>query len=109
MLLCMLAAVVISTAVIALVQLHRRSRVKIESRRSVVKATSETDGLYQRVITVIRNDPTYGGTVTPATKSAAGCYAVVKPVAASQTDISIYAYATAKAPLLARQVDPTAL
>ena len=108
MLLCMLAAVIVSSSTIALVHLHRRSVLRMEARRSVIESTQETSGLYERVRALIRNNSSFSGNVTAVTGSQSA-YAEVTAVTPTQTNIRIYAYSSSTLPVIDVVVDPTQL
>lgn len=108
LLLCMLAAVVVSSGTIALVHLHRRSSQRIDARRCLMETNQESRGLYERVTTMIRNDPSFSGNVTSVTGTQSA-YAVVTSLAPSQTNIRVYAYRSSTQPVMDVVVDPAQL
>ncbi len=109
MLLCMLAAVVVATAVLGLAQSHRHRIMRIDSRRATIQATQAASGLYQRAITVIQNNSAFSGRLDPLVKTPLGSYALIQPLTATETAIEVYAYDKAAVPVIKVVVDPTAL
>lgn len=109
MLLCMLAAVVVATAVLGLAHSHRNRIMRIDSRRATIQATQASSGLYQRAMTVIQNNSTFSGRLDPVVKTPLGNYAFIQPLTATETAIEVYAYDKAVVPVIKVVVDPTAL
>ncbi len=109
MLLCMLAAVVVATAVLGLAQSHRHRIMRIDSRRATIQATQVSSGLYQRAVTVVQNNATFSGRLEPAVKTTLGNYAMIQPLTATETAIEVYAYDKAAMPVIRVVIDPTAL
>jgi hypothetical protein len=109
MLIGMLAAVAISTSVITLGYAHRRSLRRIESRRTVMLSGSETMGLHQRALAMLKNDPSFQGIMAPTTPSTSGAYVRVRSIGPGQASIEVFAYATAATPRILRVVDPNKL
>jgi hypothetical protein len=109
MLLCMLAAVVLATAVLGMAQSHRHRIKRIESRRATIQSTQALSGLYERAIAVIQNNPTFSGRLDPAITSSLGSYALVQPMTATQTLVEVYAYDTAATPAIRVVIDPASL
>ncbi|MEM9585634.1 MAG: hypothetical protein AAGA03_00010 [Planctomycetota bacterium] len=107
--LCTLAAAVLSMACIAIARGSRYQSQRITSLRTSTQARQVADGLAQRAIVLLRENPSLTGQVIDTNAGIDGAYANLQAISATQTDVQIFLYATSTQPAKTVSVDPTAL
>lgn len=109
LLVCTLAAAVVSMAAIAIVRSGRQSVARIEALRVSSSSRHVAEGLTQRAVSLLRADPNRSGDVVDpnAPLPAARCRLVrLSPKA---TQIQVFLYAGSTIPAIDLVVDPTKL
>lgn len=108
LLLCTLAAAVLSMGGIAILRSTQRSIVRVESQQSARQGRAITEGLYQRSVAMLRQNPATIGTITDPAGSRTA-YAELQMLSPSATRIRVFLYAGSSVPAKDSVVDPTTL
>ena len=105
LLLCTLAAVVLSLAGLAILQSHSRNLAMTRSVESSMAARMASDGLMQRAIAQLRVDPNATLRVIDKNSSLPDAYGKIVPISATQSEVSIFLYKDAKVPSMKRIIN----
>jgi hypothetical protein len=108
LLLCTLAAAVLSVSAIAIIRSTQRGIVRVESQQAARQGRATTEGLLQRSIAILRTNPLTTGTI-PDPAGPAGAYADLRAMSPTATQIQIFLYANSTIPAKSIVVDPTSL
>ena len=109
LLVCTLAAVVVSMAAIAIVRSGRQSIARIEALRVNASSRHVAEGLTQRAIALLRADPNRSGDVIDANAPLPAARCRLVRLSPRATQIQVFLYAGATIPAVDVVVDPTRL
>ena len=108
-LVCTLAAAVLSLAAIAILRSSRHQIARTGAQRSSVQGHQVSDGLVQRCVAILRANPSAVGRVTDSGAAMPDAFAELIQLSPTATQIRIYMYAGATTPAFDRIVDPNTL
>ncbi len=108
-LLCTLAAAILSLAAIAIVRSSRHHIAHTHAHRSSVDGHHISDGLAQRCVAILRADPNATGRVTDPNITLPDAYAELNLLSPTMTQIRVFLYAGSTIPALDTIVDPATL
>lgn len=106
---CTLAAAALSMAAIAIVRSGQHSIARVRARQSSDSGRHVAEGLTQRAISLLRNDPATSGTVIDPGSPIAGAWCELTTLSPTATQIRVYLYTGSSIPATDIVVDPTAL
>lgn len=109
LLVCTLAAAVLSMAAIAILRSSQRNIARVDSLRSSTQGRSVSQGLFQRSVAVLRTNPAASGLVTDPGVVLPGARSQLTRLSPSATRIQVYLYAGASMPAIDTVVDPSVL
>lgn len=109
LLLCTLAAAVLSMAAIAILRSGQRGVARVEARRSSSTAQHTAAGLLQRSIAVLRINPATTGNIVDPGNGLPGAYSELQRLSPTATRIRVFLYVAATTPAIETVVDPTSL
>ena len=108
-LLCTLAAAILSFSAIAILRSSRHQIAKTDAHRSGLQGHHVSDGLVQRCVAVLRANPNATGQVVDPSSPLANAYGELTQLSPTQTEIRVYLYAGSTTPAFDRIVDPNTL
>ena len=109
LLVCTLAAVVLSMASIAILRSTHRSIARIDALQSSVRGRCISQGLYQRSIAILRQDANFEGQVVDPVVGSDSGYSRITRLAPDATRIEVFLYAGATAAAVDTVLDPQTL
>ncbi len=109
LLVCTLAAVVISLAAVTMLRSSRRSIARIDAIQASDGGRHVADGLLQRSIALLRENPATAGTIVDPDGPNPDAFCQLTTLTATATQIQVFLYAGAAVPAIDMVVDPTAL
>jgi hypothetical protein len=109
LLLCTLAATVISLAAIAIVRSNQHQLATVQGMRAARQARCTADGMLQRAYATIRLDQNFTGLIPLAKSNFPEARVEVRALSATATQVDIYLYKQAKQPARTVVVDPVKL
>lgn len=109
LLICTLAATVLSMASIAILRSNRREVARVEARRAASQARVVAQGLVQRSIAMLRDDAKLSGVIADKDSPLPDAYVELRPISADATLIQVYLYAGSRIPAVEKIVDPAKL
>ena len=108
-LLCTLAAAVLSMSAIAILRSSRHHIARTDAQRSSVQGHHVADGLAQRCVAVLRADPGATGTIIDPDAPLADASGELTQLSPTATQIRVYLYAGSTTPAFDQIVDPNTL
>ncbi|QDT03351.1 hypothetical protein K227x_17330 [Rubripirellula lacrimiformis] len=105
LLICTLAATVLSMATLAIVRSQQLAIARIDATRTSLSGQATADGLMQRTIAMLRVDPTLQGQYQDTRVKGAEPWIDVQPISSSETLVQIYLYKGSKIPIVRRMVN----
>ena len=109
LLVCTLAAVVVSMAAIAIIRSGRQAVARVEALRASATARHVADGLTQRAIALLRADPTRSGDVADPNAPLPAARCQLLRLSPKATQIRVFLYAGSTIPAIDLVVDPSKL
>ena len=109
LLVCTLAAAVLSLAAIAILRSSRHHITRTDASRTSIQGHHVTDGLVQRSIAILRADPNAAGTFVDPNVPIANAYSELTQLSPTATRIQVYLYAGSTTPAFDQVVDPSTL
>lgn len=106
LLVCTLALTTLSMASIALIRSTQQQIRLVDAQRSTARGRQMADGLYQRAIATLRNDPTAQGIILDPTITTPGARAQLVRLTAETTQIQVFLFQDAVVPAISRVVEP---
>lgn len=108
-LLCTLAAAVLSLSAIAILRSSSHQRDQLASRREVAEARQAADALLARAVALIRVDPTISGPITDSGSTHPDARATITPDGSGNRSVHVFLYPGASEPIAHTVVpDPAA-
>ena len=108
-LVCTLAAAVLSLAAIAILRSSRHQIARTDAQRSSVHGHQVSDGLVQRCVAILRANPAATGRVTDPDTPMPDAFAELIQLSPTATQIRVFLYSGATTPAFDRIVDPATL
>ena len=109
LLLCTLAAAVLSMAAIAILRSGQRGIARVEARRTSSAGQHVAAGLLQRSVAILRVNPATTGNIVDPGNGMPGAYSELQSLSPSATRIRVFLYAASTTPAIETVVDPTTL
>ncbi len=109
LLVCTLAAAVLSMATLAILRSQQYSVRRVDAVRSSVSARMTSEGLTQRAIAMLRTDPKLTTKFKDERSKDSPAIVVVEPISADESRIDVYLYEGAQVPATSRIVNVTEL
>lgn len=109
LLVCTLAAAVVSMAAIAIVRSGRHSVARVEALRVSASSHHVAEGLTQRAIAILRDDPNRNGDVVDPNAPLPAARCRLLRLSPTATQIQVFLYAGSTIPAIDLVVDPTRL
>ena len=109
LLLCTLAATVLSMAAIAILRSGRQSIARVDSLRVSDSGRHVAEGFLQRSIALLQQNPNASGTVVDPANPLPGSRCELTPINANATQIRVFLYPGSSIPAVDAIVDPNAL
>jgi hypothetical protein len=108
-LLAMLAAAIVATAAIAILQAGKRQSNLTRSKEDAMHGDCESRGLVELAIATLRKNPAYLGEVRDKNQKSSKAFAIVNPVDPSHIGINVYLYQGSLVPAQSIQIDRSLL
>lgn len=109
LLVCTLAAAVLSMASIAILRSSQRSIARVDALQNSSQGRCVTEGLFQRSVAILRTSPNTSGTIVDPSSSMPNARCELRQLSPTATQIQIFLYASSTIPAKDVVVDPTAL
>ena len=109
LLVCTLAAAVLSMAAIAIVRSSQRSIARVDALRTTAQGRCVAEGLFQRSVGILRTDPNTTGTIVDPANGMPDARCELRRLSPTATQIQVFLYAGATIPAKDVVIDPTAL
>lgn len=109
LLVCTLAATVLSMAAIAIIRSSQRNIARVDALRTTGQGRCVVEGLFQRSIAILRTDPNTTGTIADPNNGMANARCDLRQLSPTATQIQIFLYAGATTPAKSVVIDPTTL
>jgi hypothetical protein len=109
LLVCTLAAAVLSMAAIAIIRSSQRNIARVDALRTTGEGRFVVEGLFQRSIAVLRSDPNSTGPIVDPANGMPGATCVLRQLSPTATQVQIFLYTGATTPAKDVVLDPTAL
>lgn len=109
LLVCTLAAAVLSMAAIAIIRSSQRSMGRVDSLRASCQGRCVAEGLYQRAVAILRVNPNTTGTIVDPGAPLLGARCELRQLSANATRIQVFLYAGSATPAKDTVVDPTTI
>ena len=98
LLVCTLAATVLSMAAIAIIRSSKRNIARVDAVRTTAQGRCVADGLFQRSIAMLRIDPNTTGSFSDAGNGMPDARVDLRQLSANQTQIQVFLYAASTVP-----------
>ena len=109
LLLCTLATVMLSLAGIAILRTHKQHIAATHAAESSVEARMTTDGLMQRAIAQLRNDPHSPSLIQDKGSTMPEAFAKLQPISGTLSEVQVFLYQGSTTPALKRRIDTDTL
>ncbi|MGB7325593.1 MAG: hypothetical protein WBD31_12035 [Rubripirellula sp.] len=109
LLICTLAATVLSMATIAIVRSNQRSVARVDATRTAIQSRLAADGLLQRSLAMLREDPKLSGEIRDKYSKHPERRIELRPLTSTTTMIQVFLYEGSKIPAVTRIVDVESL
>ena len=109
LLVCTLAVTALSLASIAMIRSTQQQIQWLDAQRASTRGRATADGLYQRALATLRNNPESAGTVLDPAVAIPGARAELIRVSAESTRIQVFLYEGATVPAINTVVEPAKL
>ncbi|WP_146533928.1 hypothetical protein [Rubripirellula reticaptiva] len=105
LLICTLAATVLSMATIAIIRSNQRSVARVDANRTAIQGRLFADGLLQRSLAMLRVDPKLSGEIRDKYSKHPEQRIELRPLTSTTTMIQVFLYEGSKIPAVSRIVD----
>jgi type II secretory pathway component PulK len=109
LLVCTLAAAVLSMAAIAILRSSQRSIARVDSLRGSCHGRCVAEGLFQRAVAILRTNPNTTGTIVDPNTGMPGARCELRQVSVNATLIRVFLYVGSTTPAKNSVVDPTTI
>ena len=98
LLVCTLAAAVLSMAAIAIIRSSQRSIARVDALRTSGQGRCVADGLLQRSIAILRANPNTTGTISDPSNGTPDARSQLRQLSPTETQVQVFLYATSTTP-----------
>lgn len=105
LLICTLAAAVLSMATIAILRSQQHAVRRVDAARASLSAKMTADGLMQRAVALLRTDPSLATTFNDRRFRNSPAFVVVQPLSVDESRVSVYLYAGSTVPAVSRVIN----
>ena len=109
LLLCTLAAAMLSMAAVGIIRGSRRAIARTDSLNASTEGRLVADGLFQRAIAHMRNDPAPNIVLTDSNSPLPSATCQLRTLSPTAVEVTVFLYAGATVPARQTIVDPTTL